>query len=42
VAYRLLNALLFFLVLWAVAFLIMRKKFGRENLEQEIAQVASI
>lgn len=37
----LLNALPFFLVLavWAVAFFIMRKKLGRENLEQEIAEL---
>ena len=35
------NALPFFLVLaiWAVAFLLMRKKLGRENLEQEIEEL---
>ena len=37
----LLNAVLFVLVLavWAVAFFIMRKKLGRENLEQEIREL---
>jgi len=37
----LLNALPFFLILaiWAVAFLLMRKKLGRENLQQEIEEL---
>jgi hypothetical protein len=37
----LLNALPFFLILavWAVAFLLMRKKLGRENLQREIEEL---
>jgi len=36
-----LNSLPFFLILavWAVAFLLMRKKLGRENLQQEIEEL---